>query len=269
MLKSFFSKATLPDYERFAKEAGQQFSQSLQKYNPRVDGIGHGYYFNNFIVVTILDPCMVRFILDRNDVFIEVAPLNTPPITREINTINLWTDVSIITSWLDDKGSTFKWFYKYGENRKIKTQLEKLELDLRTYWDSIIELYSENGFFTKNQAEFLEFRKSRAQITWQELGWDSSKNPQKSHKTVLGHFPQYAEVATDLGTTSSYLGMETKAWKTLWMKQNESLFWPINKQFLIDALEKRQDEIVLATEVRNPESFFAREIKYLVKRLGM
>ena len=212
---------------------------------------------------------MIRFILDRNDVFIEVAPLNSLPITRAINTVNLWTDVSVLTSWLDDEGKTFKWFYQYGDDRKIETQLAQLDLNLKTYWDGIIGLYSVGGFFNKNQEEFLEIRKSWSQKSWETLGWNVAKNPPKSHKSVIGHFPQYAEVATDFGKTSSYLGLEEKMWKTLWVTGSGKMFWDINKQFLNDAIDKRQDEIVLATEARNPDAFFSREIKYLVTKLGM
>ena len=69
------SPKTQPHADNFAKMIGQQFSTAFVKYSPKVDGIGQGYYFNNYIVVTKLDHCMVRFILDRNDVYIETAPL--------------------------------------------------------------------------------------------------------------------------------------------------------------------------------------------------
>lgn len=267
MFKNLFSKLSTPDHENFARTVGQRFANSLQKYNPRVDGIGHGYYFNNFIVVTILDGCMVRFILDRNDIFVETAPLNSPPITREINTINMWIDVSIVTSWLDDKGKTFKWFYQYGDDKKMETQLVQIEPKLKSYWDGIIELYANN--FTKHQNEFFEFRKLWAKKSWEALGWNASKNLTSPRKSVIGHFPQFAEVATDLGITTSYFGMEEKVWKTLWAMGSENMFWEVDKRFLDDAIDKRQDEIVLATEARNPESFFSREIKYLANKLDM
>lgn len=269
MFKNLFSKAALPDYENFARAVGQQFTSPLQKYHPKVDGIGHGYHFNNFILVTVMDPCMIRFVFDRNDVFIEVAPLKSPLITRRTNTKNLWTDVSVVTSWLDDEGEIFKWFYNYEENKKIETQLARLDLQLRPYWDGIVGLYAENGFFTRRQDEFLEFRRLRAQKSWKELGWNSVKNPTKAHKSVIGHFPQYAELATDFGKSSSYFGIETKVWKTLWATGCESTFWQINKQFLNNTIDKQQDELVLATEARNPKSFFSREIKYLVTKLGI
>ena len=115
----------------------------------------------------------------------------------------------------------------------------------------------------------MEFRESIAKKSWQELGWDPSKNISGSRKTVLGHFPQYAEVATDLGKTCSFFGMEEKVWKTLWVTGSETMFWEIDKKFVDNAIDERHDEIVLATEVRNPESFFAREITYLMKKLGM
>jgi hypothetical protein len=261
-----------PRADSFAKLIGQQFREALSQYNPRVDGIGQGYFFNNYIVVTELDQCMIRFVLDRNDVYVETAPLNTYPILRPRNIKNLWFDVSIVTSLLRDKGENFTWFYPNiqhpNSDASIQEQLSQLDVKLKPFWTGIIDLHTSN-YFSSYQDELQKFRDEQAQKSWKLLGWNPAKNRKATHRSVFGHFPEYIEKAGDLGNGNLYFGMEGKIWDTLWVSKSDSFFWAVNKQFVDDAINKRQDEIVLATEVRNPESFYAREIKYIIDKLSM
>ena len=258
--------------ENFAQLIGQQFREAFIRYNPRVDGIGQGYYFNNYIVVTKLDPCMVRFILDRNDVYVETAPVDTYPILRPRHVKNSWFDVSVTTSYLRDKGQEFKWFYPAEAHPKsdksIQDQLLQLDTSLKQYWDGIIDLYA-SGFFLEHREELHAFRELQTETTWKRLGWNAAKNLPKPHRSVFGHFPEYIERAGDLGNGNLYFGMDGNVWEALWVTGNDATFWAVNQQFVNDAIDKRQDEIVLATEVRNPESFYAREIKYIASKLHM
>lgn len=271
MLKRLFLKSKKPRHEIFAEMISNQFRETFGRYNPQVDGIGQGYFFNNYIVVVKLNDCMVRFVLDRNDVYVETAPSNTYPIMRPRNEKNLWFDVSVIAPFLDDKSQEFKWFYQSAVNpntdRSIQDQLSQLDKDLKKYWEEIFALYA-TGKFANQQEEIHRFRDRWAEQSWKVLGWNQAKNPVKSHRSVFGHFPEYAEKATDLGNGNLYFGVDDRVWNTLWLAGG-STFWAMNKKFIDNAVDDRKDEIVLATEARNPESFYAREIKYIVSKLGM
>jgi RHS repeat-associated protein len=77
-------------------------------------------------------------------------------------------------------------------------------------------------------------------------------------KTVLGHYPEYMELAEGLGARRFNIPTE------IWNGMSEAEKWVANQKFL-DRMIMRGDEIILATPayMARAESYFARELEYL------
>ena len=80
-------------------------------------------------------------------------------------------------------------------------------------------------------------------------------------KTVLGHFPEYLEVADELAAHRFDIPMET------WTKMSQAERWAANQAFL-DKMIARGDEFIFATHPlkTKPGSTFEREIKYMLEK---
>lgn len=79
-----------------------------------------------------------------------------------------------------------------------------------------------------------------------------------SGSTVLGHYPEYSNLADGLG----YRRLDIP--KQAWDKMTDAERWAANQKFL-DRTIARGDEIILATPLDKvrPGSYFARELEYL------
>lgn len=79
-----------------------------------------------------------------------------------------------------------------------------------------------------------------------------------SGSTVLGHYPEYSNLADSLG--HRWFDIPTQAWE----KMSEAERWAANQKFL-DRTISRGDEILLSTPLDKvrPGSYFARELEYL------
>lgn len=77
-------------------------------------------------------------------------------------------------------------------------------------------------------------------------------------KTVLGHYPEYKQMAESLG--ARHFNIPEAAWN----KMSESQRWTANQKFLDRAIN-RGDEIILSTPLDKvrPGSYFARELEYM------
>jgi RHS repeat-associated protein len=80
-------------------------------------------------------------------------------------------------------------------------------------------------------------------------------------KTVLGHYPEYVQLANDLRARRFNIPEQ------VWNKMSEAERWGANKKFL-DRLIARGEEIILATPLSKlrPGSYFARELEYLASK---
>ena len=78
-------------------------------------------------------------------------------------------------------------------------------------------------------------------------------------KIVLGHFPEYLSLAAEIG--AEVLNIPTDEWD----RMDDAARWRANKKFIDDAIA-RDDEIILATRVKKPGSWFARELRYLASK---
>jgi RHS repeat-associated protein len=79
-----------------------------------------------------------------------------------------------------------------------------------------------------------------------------------SGTTVLGHYPEYMELADSKGHRRFDIPMKA------WNKMSDAERWSANQKFL-DRTISRGDEIVLSTPLQNvkPGSYFERELQYL------
>lgn len=77
-------------------------------------------------------------------------------------------------------------------------------------------------------------------------------------KTVLGHFPDYINMADNVGAHKFDIPVK------VWDKMSDAERWIANQKFLDRAI-KRGDDILLATPIEKvkPGSYFERELKYL------
>ena len=73
-------------------------------------------------------------------------------------------------------------------------------------------------------------------------------------KIVLGHFPEYIALATEIGAEVFNLP------KQQWNHLDDAGRWKANQRFLDDAIE-RDDEIVLSTTGVKRGSWFERELR--------
>ncbi len=77
--------------------------------------------------------------------------------------------------------------------------------------------------------------------------------------TVLGHFPDYVELAQSLG--ANYFSIPEAEWAAMTAEEQ----WAANQAFL-DAAIARGDTFVFSNEVARAGSFFERELQYLMER---
>ncbi|MDO9620866.1 MAG: pre-toxin TG domain-containing protein, partial [Moraxellaceae bacterium] len=77
-------------------------------------------------------------------------------------------------------------------------------------------------------------------------------------KTVLGHFPEYKNLAESIGARRFNIP------ENVWNKMSEAERWGANQKFL-DRMITRGDDIILSTPLDKvrPGSYFARELEYL------
>jgi hypothetical protein len=78
-------------------------------------------------------------------------------------------------------------------------------------------------------------------------------------KIVLGHFPEYIALATEIGAESFNMPQDE------WVSLDNAGRWKANRKFLDDAID-RDDEIVLSTTRVKPGSWFERELRYLASK---
>jgi hypothetical protein len=81
----------------------------------------------------------------------------------------------------------------------------------------------------------------------------------KQGKIVLGHFPEYLSLATEIGAEVFNMPQDQ------WEKLDEEARWAANQEFL-DAAIQRDDEIILSTLDVRRGSWFEKELRYLVAR---
>jgi len=254
-----FKKSKKPRHELFWKLIQTQFKPLLKPYE--LSGIGHGHYFDNCLVVVTSPKTMLRFVLDREDVFLEFAAPGAPPAFRERNSVNAWFDVSILTAYLKQQHEAdFSWFYDYDNavwEGRSKYQLARLFDKVEPLWSDLTEIIQ-----SSKSDELFAFRAPYSETTWRKMGWNpgwSSNNPER---TILGHFPEYIDVFLDHQKNAHFFGVKPEVWTEL--RSKPELLWPVTQRAL-ELLEERKDDIILATEIRYPESFFAREVQYLAK----
>ncbi|HEY9897856.1 MAG TPA: RHS repeat-associated core domain-containing protein [Pantanalinema sp.] len=77
-------------------------------------------------------------------------------------------------------------------------------------------------------------------------------------KTVLGHYPEYMELAENIGARAFEIPAD------VWNRMSKAEQWTANQKFL-DRMISRGDDILLATPLNKvkPGSYFARELEYL------
>ena len=77
-------------------------------------------------------------------------------------------------------------------------------------------------------------------------------------RTVLGHFPEYVDKATELGARRFEVPTE------IWNRMSAAEQWAANQRFL-DGMFARGEDVILATPatMARAGSFFARELQYL------
>jgi hypothetical protein len=252
-----FKKSNKPRHELFWELIQKQFKTLIGPY--KLSGIGHGHYFDNCLVILQSPKTMLRFVLDREDVFLEFAASGAPPIFRDRNSKNAWFDASILTAYLHQQDqANFSWFYDYedlGFDERSKHQLARLFDRVEPVWSDLIGVLQSSG-----SNELNAFRKSYSETTWRKMGWNTDWSSNRPGKTILGHFPEYIDVFLDHEKNAHFFGVQPEVWIEL--RSKPELLWPVTQRAL-ELLEERKDDIVLATEVRYPESFFAREVKYL------
>jgi hypothetical protein len=80
----------------------------------------------------------------------------------------------------------------------------------------------------------------------------------KEGQTVLGHFPEYMEKASELGARQFSIP------EKIWNGMSDAERWTANTKFL-DRTISRGDDIILATPLDKvrPGSYYARELEYL------
>ncbi len=77
--------------------------------------------------------------------------------------------------------------------------------------------------------------------------------------TVLGHYPEYVELAESMG--ANYFNVSAEVWSAM----SEEEQWFMNKSFLDSAI-KNGDTIMLSNTQARPGSMFARELNYMKSR---
>ncbi len=77
-------------------------------------------------------------------------------------------------------------------------------------------------------------------------------------KTVLGHFPEYKNLAESIGARRFNIP------ESVWNKMSEAERWGANQKFL-DRMISRGDDVILSTPLDKvrPGSYFAKELEYL------
>ena len=252
-----FKKSNKLRHELFWELIQKQFKTLIKPY--KLSGIGHGHYFDNCLVILQSPKTMLRFVLDREDVYLELAAPGAPPIFRDRNSRYDWFDVSILSAYLNQQERVnFSWFYDYDYSRmdgRNKYQLARLFDRVEPDWSNLIEVIQSSGL-----DKLHTFRKSYSELTWHKMGWNAGWSSNGTGKTILGHFPEYIDVFLDHEKNAHFFGVQPEVWIEL--RSKPELLWPVTQRAL-DLLEERKDDIVLATEIRYPESFFAREVKYL------
>jgi hypothetical protein len=268
--------------QQFAKLVKDHFGEDFANYPVETKGFGLEMYFNNYALVQRVGNFLVRFTCDREELYLEIAERSAPEMYREPRKPNLWFDASVLSAYLE-KATGFAWFYDYAAipldaPNRAENQLAVIARKMRSCWPDVQDLFSD-AKYPQEQERLMEFRENQARASWQALGWQDKPPEEKPGKekrpfwsankprqdglqvggaVVLGHFPEFMDKARE--TDAKFLGIAPQVWVTL---QRDELRWAVTKQFL-DSAWKARSTFVLATEMRSPTSYFARELQYLV-----
>jgi len=92
----------------------------------------------------------------------------------------------------------------------------------------------------------------------------SEQNIKNSGKTVLGRYPGYKDKAQSMN--ASFFDIGKVAWENL---KTNAKQWAVNRHFL-DLIAGKGDQVYLSEPIKNisPDSWTAREIKYLITQKG-
>lgn len=87
---------------------------------------------------------------------------------------------------------------------------------------------------------------------------DVANSAGSAGKTVLGHFPEYKNLAESIGARRFNIP------ESVWNKMSEAERWGANQKFL-DRMISRGDDVILSTPLDKvrPGSYFAKELEYL------
>ncbi len=245
--------------QQSTQQAQVHFGDAFANYPVETKGFGLEMYFNNYALVQRMGDCLIRFVCDREEIYLEIAERSAPEMYRQPRKPNLWFDASVISAYLE-KTTAFSWFYDYAgipsdAPDRTERQLAWIARKMHTCWADVQYLFGAVRF-DQEKDRLMEFRETHARASWQSLGWRN--DPRKGNMIVLGHFPEFMDRARETG--AKFLGIAPQVWGTL---QRDELRWAVTKQFL-DSAWKAKSAFILATEVRSPTSYFARELQYLV-----
>lgn len=245
--------------QQFSKLVQVHFGDAFANYPVETKGFGLEMYFNNYALMQRVGNCLLRFVCDREEIYLEFAELSAPEMYREPSKPNLWFDASVISAYLE-KATAFTWFYGYADipldaPDRAARQLSLIARKMHPFWANVQDMFSA-AKFAQEKVKLVEFREKHARASWQSLDWKDE--PRKGNPVVLGQFPEFMDRARETG--AKFLGIAPQVWVTL---QRDELRWAVTKQFL-DSACKAKSTFILATEVRSPTSYFARELQYLV-----
>jgi hypothetical protein len=245
--------------QQFAKSVNSHFGDAFSIYPVENKGFGLEMYFNNYALVQRVGNCQVRFVCDREEIYLEVADLSAPEMYRQPGKPNLWFDASVLSAYLA-KTTSFSWFYDYAgipldAPDRAERQLAWIARKMHPFWANVQDLFGVENF-AQEKDRLVDFREKHSRASWQSLGWQDVSR--KGNAIVLGHFPEFMDRARETG--AKFLGIAPQVWVTL---QRDELRWAVTKQFL-DSAWQAKSAFTLATEVRSPTSYFARELQYLV-----
>jgi hypothetical protein len=267
----------------FANTLIEPFSKELKKQQFDLIVLGKELEFFNLFLTLQVDEVLMRIIRDRDEFYLEFANKSAAPeLSRKTKGLNLWFDSSVLIPYINSS-LDFSWFYDYTTVQHDNTnanlnQLKYIAERIHPYWSEILEVIKktrEKSFMK----ELVEFRTQFSEKSWKSIGWEDPffnkkgknnegsflsrlrakpKNPDQIQKVTLGHYPEYILQAKENST--SYFCLPANIWDTL---KDDVYRWAVNKKFIENVFQS-ESETFLATEVRSPDSYFARELKYIV-----
>lgn len=119
--------------------------------------------FGNCLVLMQSKDCRIRVVLERGQVFIDVSPLSTsaPDLSSS------WFDLMVIAAFVAQGSPQERLAYaqpddSLGPEARIDWQLSRLSGILRSNWENILDLFSQDTFEKKKQ-ELADFRRKWAE----------------------------------------------------------------------------------------------------------